>query len=251
MNLHFGLWDLVLLVIVSIEATIVAYLYDARWKAFILCLPIPFTVASLALGKQVGTLNVLGLINLFIYTHLVRILHRRFRVSIFVSILISAAVYCFLGAAAAKLVPSGDLWFWGSCIFVIVFAAGFYTNLPDIDEPGHRSSLPVFVKLPLVTLLVWFLVIMKSVLQGFMSVFPMVGVFTSYEARHSLYTSGRQVTLMMMAMVPLMIAAHVTFPYASLPLSLLAGWGAFTITFIPLILFQKKHDAISQAEQAA
>ena len=241
MNFHFGLWDVVLLVLVSIEATIVAYLYLPRWKAFVLCLPFPFTVASLSLNKQVGTLNILGLLNLFVYTFLVYLLHKRCKLHIFATILICAALYCVMGSGAAKIVPTDELWFWISSVAVTVWAALFYVNLPHIVEQGHRSKLPVWIKLPMVTALVFGLVIMKNSLQGFMTVFPMVGVFTSYEARHSLYTSARQITLMMMAMVPLMIAAHVTYPAFGLGWSLMAGWTAFLAAFIPLTLWQAKH----------
>jgi len=241
MNFHFGMWDLILLVLVSVEATIVAYLYLPKWKAFVLCLPLPFTVASLSLGKQIGVFNVLGLMNLFIYTFLVYLLHKRCKLHIFATILICVAVYCTVGTSVARIVPGDDLWFWISCIGVIIWAAVFYVNLPHIEEQGHRSKLPVWIKLPLVTLLVFGLVVMKNSLQGFMTVFPMVGVFTSYEARHSLYTSARQITLMMMAMVPLMIAAHVTYPVFGLSWSLLAGWSAFLAAFIPMTLWQAKH----------
>ena len=70
-----GVWDLVLVVVVSIQATILAYLHHPLWKGFMLLLPMPFTVAFLALGRPVDATNILGLVTLLIYTHGVRLLH--------------------------------------------------------------------------------------------------------------------------------------------------------------------------------
>ena len=70
-------WDFVLMVVVTIMATLIAYLDKPKWKAFVLSLPIPFTLAVMAVGKPIGIANVMGLLLLLAYTHSVRILHQR------------------------------------------------------------------------------------------------------------------------------------------------------------------------------
>jgi hypothetical protein len=46
-------WDFALLAIVTVMGTTLAYVRDPKWKAFLLGLPFPFTVANLSLGEQV------------------------------------------------------------------------------------------------------------------------------------------------------------------------------------------------------
>jgi len=48
--IHLGTWDLVLLAVVSLQATLLAYLPHPKWKALIMPLPIPFTLAPLVRG---------------------------------------------------------------------------------------------------------------------------------------------------------------------------------------------------------
>ena len=89
-SMTIGVWDLVLVVVVSIQATILAYLHHPLWKGFMLLLPMPFTVAFLALGRPVDATNILGLVTLLIYTHGVRLLHDQMGVPIVPAIVLAA-----------------------------------------------------------------------------------------------------------------------------------------------------------------
>jgi hypothetical protein len=62
----------------------------------------------------------------------------------------------------------------------------------------------------------------------------MVGVIAAYEARHSLWTMGRQIPVLMLCMVPLIAVAHWAYPGLGLGLALLLGWLAFLLVFAPL-----------------
>ena len=123
-SMTIGVWDLVLVVVVSIQATILAYLHHPLWKGFMLLLPMPFTVAFLALGRPVDATNILGLVTLLIYTHGVRLLHDQMGVPIVPAIVLAAGGYCVIGGTVAQLVPSTDsalpclslaAWPWGGC----------------------------------------------------------------------------------------------------------------------------------------
>lgn len=110
----FGPWDAILILGVAGQATVIAYAHAPRWKAAVYAVPLPFTLATLALGVPVGTTHALSVMLMPFYPYTVR----------------------------------------------------------------------------------W--------LQGFMSAFPMLGVVAAYEARHSLWTLGRQVPIMMLALTPLL-----------------------------------------------
>lgn len=50
----FTFWNIASIVVVSVMGTAIAYVRDPEHKAFVLMLPFPFTVATLALGRPVS-----------------------------------------------------------------------------------------------------------------------------------------------------------------------------------------------------
>jgi uncharacterized membrane protein YhdT len=229
-----GPYDLLLVVVVSAQATLLAYLYQPKWKAFLLTLPIPFTCATLALGNRIDATNVLGMAVLLFFIHSVRILYSSLRVPIVLAIAAGAAGYCAIGWTVARVTPATGSAFWLACISILTLAAVVLMQHPHRDEPGHRTSLPVWIKLPIIVGVILFLVLVKQYLRGFMTMFPMVGVIAAYEARHSLWTMSRQIPVIMLTMVPLMIVSRLTCAKVGLPLSLALGWVAYLGVLIPL-----------------
>jgi hypothetical protein len=229
-----GSYDILLVVVVSAQSALLAYLYHPKWKAFILTLPIPFTCAALALGHPIDATNVLGMAVLLAFTHGVRILYLRLRVPIVLAIAVAATGYCIIGWTMAPVVPSSGRAFWISCAAMLALAAIVLLQHPHRDEPGHRTSLPIWVKLPIIVAVVLFLVLVKNHLRGFMTMFPMVSVIAAYESRHSLWTMCRQIPILMFAMIPLMATSRLTCEKAGLPLSLALGWAAFLCVLLPV-----------------
>lgn len=225
--------DLLLVLVVSAMVIGTAYLADPRWKAFIITLPIPFSVATLAIGKQVDVTNVLGLVLLLVFTHGVRILHVQVGINIIVSIIASAVTYCVLGVAGAGCLPSENWLFWLASAAVVIIALSLLFFTPHRKEKSHRSPLPILVKLPIVIGVVISLLMIKSYLRGFMTVFPMVGVLAAYEARHSLYTMSRQIPLIMLSLLPMMIVMRLSYSLGP-GWSLVCGWGVFLVALWPV-----------------
>jgi len=222
-----GTYDLLLLIFVSAQAAAVAYLYHPKWKALAFSLPIPFTFAVLALGHPVDATNVLGLICVLLFMHGVRLLHRRLQVPIVPAIIACALGYCLVGWGLAGVAPRNDLAFHASAGTAFVLAILLVLAPRHPDEPGHRTSLPIWVKLPIIVGVVLFLVLVKHHLRGFMALFPMVGVLAAYEARHSLRTMCRQISITMLCMVPLMVLSRLLEPRIGLGASLAVGWVPF------------------------
>ncbi len=227
MNFHFGFWDLLLIVVVSVQATILAYLHHPKWKALMISLPFPFTVATLAVGQPMDATNVLGLILLMIFTNGVRVLHQNFRAPIILSIVIAALGYCLIGWWVAGIIPRSDLAFWSSCVVTLILAVILLKITSHRKEKGHRSSLPVWIKLPIIMVVIALLLLIKQELRGFTTVFPMVGVVAAYEARHSLWTMSRQIPVLILAMAPMIIVCRLAQSALGLPAALALGWIAF------------------------
>jgi hypothetical protein len=230
----FGSWDIALLVVVSLQATILSYVHHPKWKAFIWTIPLPFTLASLAVGRPIDATNVVAISVMVLFTHGVRILYQRFRLPIVVSIVAGTIFYCAVGVALAGVLPTTDLAFWVACGVTIGLGILLYCVTPHRDEPGHRSPMPVWQKLPVTALVVLVLIIIKKSLLGFMTFFPMVGVIAAYEARKSLWAISRQAPVVMVTTVPLMIACRLAQPRFGLYGGLGIGWIVFGVILVPL-----------------
>ncbi|MCC6445640.1 MAG: hypothetical protein IT210_19565 [Armatimonadetes bacterium] len=222
-----GFWDILLIVAVSAQATVIAYVYDPRWKALVLTLPVPFTLASLSLGRPIDATNVLGLVALLLFTHLVRYLYYALRLNIVLSIALSALGYSVLGWLVSRILPISEASFWLAGLVAAAAALLAWRLTPCPAEEGHRTPLPVWMKAPLIVAVVLTLILAKKGLHGFMTVFPMVGVVAAYEARKCLWTICRQMPVLMLSLFSLMAVSHLASPHIGLGPSLAAGWVVF------------------------
>lgn len=243
MGFHLSHWDYLLIAAVSVQVALMAYLPHPRWKAFVLSLPLPFTLASLSLGRPVDATNVLGFALFLGYAHGVRILYRRCRLPIAGAIALSALGYAAAGMILARAVPAGGAAFWLAMAAVLAAALITHRLFVPGEEPGHRTSLPVWIKLPIIVAVVSALVLGKQYLKGFMTVFPMVGLVGAYEARHSLGSLCRQVPLLMAGMMPMLAIMRLAQggllesrlpPQAALLISLGLGWIAYLLVLVPV-----------------
>ena len=232
--MSFGPWDIMLVAGVSVHATILAYLYHPKWKTLVYSLPVPFTLASMSLGQPIGVTNVTGVLLLLFYAHGVRLLNQKAGVPIVASIALSAVGYCVFSAVLVRVLPQTDAAFWAVAAATWVLGLVLFLATPHREEPGHRTPLPVWIKLPVVSGVIVALVAMKSILQGFMTMFPMVGVIGAYETRYSQWAFSRQAPVIMLCMVPMMATCRLTHPHFGLGPSLLLGWVTLLALLVPL-----------------
>lgn len=234
MPITIGPWDLILVLVVSIQSTVLAYMHAPRWKALVLSLPFPFTTIAMSQGRPVDATNVAALIVLFVYMQGVRLLHQRLRVPIVLAIVLSVLLYCAIGWALARVFPRTESAFWITVAVTFILALVLHARMPHRREPGHRTALPVWKKLPMMMAVICFLILVKSALSGFATLFPLLGVTGAYEARHSLWTFGRQMPVIMLTLTPLMVVSHLTHAHIGLGPSIALGWAVFLIVLISI-----------------
>lgn len=247
---HFSVWDIVLIAVVAVEGTLAAYIYNPKWKSFFLLLPFPFTFAVLALSQPVNATNVAGLIVSLCFTFAVRACHCQLRLPIVWSIVISAGGYCIVGSTLAKFLPQTGLTFFLACAVVFVVAIVLYCAMPHISEPSQRSTLAVWKKFISIVVVMLFITIIKTQLQGFMTVFPMLGVIICYEARLSLYTVCRYIPVSMLCFVPMMTVCYVLQGIIGIVPSLAIGWIAYLIV-LAFFLIAMRNKAASDVANVA
>lgn len=232
----FGVWDIALLAAVSSMAVLTAYIKNPLRKTFMLMLPLPFTLAVLSLGKNIDATNVVALLILNLYYHLVRMLHYRFKLNILPAIGVGACVYIVLGAVLARLLPGTDPAFWISVCVVLGVSILLYRFLPEVDEPGYRTRLPLYIKLPLTAVIVLIIILIKNYLLGFMTLFPMVGVFATYETRKSLWTTCRQIPIVSLVMVLMLAIMRVSQDFFPVSITLMFGWAGLLAVLLPYFM---------------
>lgn len=229
-------WDLMLVVVAVCHATVLTYTYDSRIKAVLIGLPTTFTVGVLAVGRSVDATNVLALLLLVVFTNAVRLFYEKLKLNIVASIVASALVYCVSGALLNRVVPNSSAAFWISVGLALVVALAIHVSMPPRDEPGHRTSMGIWAKLPLIILVVCALLAVKSQLQGFITLFPTVSILASYEARNSLYTMSRQMPVLIVTLTAMLVACRLSQGVIGIGPALVVGWLAFTLLFVPLTI---------------
>lgn len=226
--------DFALLAVVSLQVTAMAYLPHPRWKALALALPFPFTTIALGQAQPIDATHVLALLVLLIYYHAIRLLHHYW--PIVPSIALGLVLYIGSSRTLLALVPIQSESFWICVGAVSLLALALFAWQPPRSEPHHRTPLPVYLKLPTVAAVVGLLIYIKSALQGFATLFPLVGVVGLYEARKGLWSVCRQAPVFAMGMCALLTAAYMTQPSLGLPTALLIGWATYLLVLLPLTL---------------
>ena len=230
----FNYWDLVLLLVVLAMAVPLAYIPQVKYKAFIMSLPFPGTVALLSLGQHVNASNILGLSLLLLFAHIVRFLYYHRLAGIIPSIAVAAMTYGILGGWLNRIYPMTTAGFYAAATwnFLLAFAILAFTS--PHREPGQKSHLPVVVKIAIVTTVIAGLIILKKMIGGFMVAFPMVSLIAMYESRYSLWSVCRQMAIVMTTLGLLFFTIFLLQDTIGLHLSIVCGWVVFLMVIIPM-----------------
>ncbi len=230
--------DIALILGVSLQTMLIAFVRPPRWKAFLYSFPVPFTLANLSLGQPVDVTHAAGMLNLILYLNMVRWLHKGFRLHIVPAIVLSAGLYVAIGATLNAVLPKSGAVFWVTVGASAAVSLALLFVVPHREEEGHKSPLPIPIKAGAVTGVVVVIVLLKRLLGGFMTTFPMVGVVGAYESRKSLWTLARQGPVLVLSLVAMMSIMRLLQTYAgwSVALSLAAGWFGWLAVSVPVTI---------------
>lgn len=236
LNFHFAFYDWLLVIVVTALGTISAYLKDPQLKAVTATIPIPCGFAYIAVGLPMGAANAISGFMCLLYVHIVRILHYKVKVPIVLSILAGLAFFVTFGTFLTPRIPDSEPFFIGVCIFdclvgIILFQTQTY-------KPGvrYKTPLPVYIKAPAIAFVVSGLMLIKRLMGGFCTSFPMMNSIVSYESRYSLGDQCRQLPLFLIAAPFMFVEMH--FIETRLGLNhwivLLCGYALFAAIYWPL-----------------
>lgn len=241
--LALGPWDWALILTVATQSTAIAYMHSPRWKGLLLSLPFPFTLAVISVGQPINVTHVLGLLMFFLFTHAVRWLHLRLKLPIVLSIVLAAAAYGVLAMSLVKVLPLTESAFWVGVGVTLVIGLLFAWLMPYRDEAGSKTTLPPWLKFPLVFAVVFGIVLLKKQLQGFMALFPMVSIVAMYESRFCLWSVCRQMAYCLFSFLAMQVIVHIAQAWIPFPWVLIVGW----LIFIPMLSgFTRRQDRCLQ-----
>lgn len=247
LNFHFSLYDWLLIFMVTALGTLSAYLKDPQLKAVTATIPIPCGFAYIAVGLPMGTENAVSGFMCMLYVHIVRILHYKVKVSIVPSIIAGLAFFVALGTFLHSRIPQGEAYFIGACVFDFIIGVIFFQKQKYKSGVRYKTPLPIYIKAPAIAGVVSGLMLIKRLMGGFCTSFPMMNSIVSYESRFSLGDQCRQLPLFLIA-GPFMF---VTMRYVEIGfglnhwLVLLIGYIVFALIYWPLNKELKRRNEIN------
>ena len=199
LNLHFSIYDWLLIFMVTALGTLSAYLKDPQLKAVTATIPIPCGFAYIAVGLPMGAANAISGFMCFLYVHIVRILHYKVKVPIVPSIIAGLAFFVALGTFLMPRIPDTEAWFIGACAFDFIVGVTMFQTQSYKSGVRYKTPLPIYIKAPAIAGVVSGLMLIKQLMGGFCTSFPMMNSIVSYESRSSLGEGGRGLPVCLVA----------------------------------------------------
>lgn len=236
LNFHFEVYDWLLIFMVTALGTASAYMKDPQLKAVAATIPIPCGFAYIAVGQPMGAANAISGFMCMLYVNIVRILHYKAKLPIIPSIIAGLAFFVALGTFLMPRVPEGEAFFLGVCAFD--FAVGVIMFQKQKYKAGirYKTPLPVYIKAPAIAGVVAGLMVIKRLMGGFCTSFPMMNSIVSYESRFSLGDQCRQLPLFLIAGPAMFVEMRYleTLLHLNHWIVLLCGYILFAFIYWPL-----------------
>ena len=231
LNFHFSGYDWLLIFMVTALGTLSAYLKDPQLKAVTATIPIPCGFAYIAVGLPMNTENA----------------DYKVKVPIVASIIAGLAFFVALGTFLHSRIPQGEAYFIGACIFDFIIGVIFFQKQKYKSGVRYKTPLPIYIKAPAIAGVVSGLMLIKRLMGGFCTSFPMMNSIVSYESRFSLGDQCRQLPLFLIA-GPFMF---ITMRYVEIGFGLnhwivlLIGYVVFATIYWPLNKELKRRNEIN------
>lgn len=221
--------------VLTLFVSTIAYIHNPRLKTLVFSMPVPFTCAYLSTAMKIQPTHMTGIIFVASYHWIVWTIYRKLRLPLGVGIAVGVAFYLTCAATTAWLFrhqgwePPMN---WMIGLVFLLWAIGCWLYRP-IHEPGHRSTAPWYVKIPIVFPIAIVLFSLKELLRGAVTTFPYAGVFTSYEMRHSPRTLAGQYTINNISFILMFVVMWKLEPHGR-AIALLGGW-AVVLSMLTMI----------------
>ena len=220
LNFNFSFYDWLLIFMVTALGTLSAYLKDPQLKAVTATIPIPCGFAYIAVGLPMGAANAISGFMCLLYVHIVRVLP---------SIIAGLAFFVALGTFLMPRIPDSEPVFIGVCIFDLIVGIVLFQTQDYKAGVRYKTPLPVYIKAPAIAGVVGGLMLIKRLMGGFCTSFPMMNSIVSYESRYSLGDQCRQLPLFLIAGPFMFVEMHF--------IETRLGWNHWIVLLCGYVLF--------------
>lgn len=236
LNFDFSFYDWLLIFMVTALGVFSAYTKDPQLKAVAATIPIPCGFAYIAVGLPMSTANAISGFMCMLYANAVRLLHYKAKVPIVPSIVIGLAGFVALGTFLMPRVPDSEPAFIAVCIFDLVVGIVMFQKQTYKSGVRYKTPLPIYIKAPAIAGVVAGLMLIKRLMGGFCTSFPMMNSIVSYESRFSLGDQCRQLPLFLIAGPFMFVTMHYIETRLGLNhwIVLLCGYVVFASIYWPL-----------------
>jgi hypothetical protein len=234
----FSSWDLWLITAVSSMGLAMALLPQPSAKAAVLTLPIPFSIAFLAVAAPVGVEHIAALVLLFAFAVSVWVLHEQVGLAIVPTITCAAGLYVLTGGWLRTVLS--ETLFWPLTAVVVVGASAFLVMFPPRTGVSHAPPAGLALKVLVLLVVSTTMVLLKGFLGGFMTLFPMVGVLAAYENRRHLWWNVRAVPIAALSLVVLLLTIRTLGPLVGPEQAVVLGWLPYGGTVFGLLVMDDR-----------
>ena len=181
------LFDIIFALVIGIVIAIIASVKSTRTKALIYSLPIPMTLALIATGGHVNTSHIIGLFLVTLFLWFVTYLKSK-GAHIVVADIIAAIAY--IGAGYLMITYTHIPFFVAFAVYVILWLLfiSFYREKKFKESRKKVAKVSPLIKFPIVSIVAFVLLNLKSLLSGVIVTFPFSGVFAVIETQNMLRT---------------------------------------------------------------
>jgi hypothetical protein len=231
------IFDVIFAITIGIVIAIIASIKSGRTKALVYGLPIPITVALIATGGHVDVTHIFGLTLVILFLWLVAFLYRR-GWNIFVADIVAAIAYIIAGFVMTNYIHVSFVFGVVAFIALWLIFVLLYREGRSKEQKAQASRIKPYVKFPIVAVIAYALLNIKTLLSGVVVTFPFSGVFAVVETKHMLRILAATMTRNSIAILGLFVTMYCLndWPLAG---KLVIGWIVYlvvlklTIQFVP------------------
>lgn len=221
------IFNIVFALVIGVVIAVIASVKSTRTKALIYSLPIPMTLALIATGGKVDSTHITGLVLVTLFLWFVTFLRSR-GFHILVADVLAALVYVAVGYLIVTYTEIPMFIAVAGYALVWLLFVSMYREKKFHESKKKVAKISPIVKFPIVSIVAFALLNIKSLLAGVVVTFPFSGVFAVVETQNMLRTLASTFTRNSLGM----LAFFTTIYFLNdldLAMKLVIGWAVYLI----------------------
>jgi hypothetical protein len=221
-------FNIVFALVIGVVIAVIASVKGSRTKALIYSLPIPMSLALIATGGNVDTSHIIGLLIVTLFLWLVTYLSSR-GVHIVIADIVSATAYIGVGYVVITYTHIPFYIAVATYALLWLLFISLYREKKFKESKKKIAKISPIIKFPIVSVVAFALLNLKTLLSGVVVTFPFSGVFAVIETQNILRTLSATFARNSLGMLIFFTTIHIA-DGCNLVLKLAIGWAVYLVT---------------------